>query len=94
MRAKLLPSMITTAAVSCLGGCYPTFLTSRPEAQIIVTRESGAPLEAPEGIDLTRYFYSEPDEGACFFDTKYTMRSWVDQPPAAFGPLTIVVGKR
>jgi len=268
MRAKLLPTTITTAAVFCLGGCYPTLLTSRPEARIVVTHESGAPLEgatvtlgtmewhgivgqntlenfltdregkvgfgaqhewatqlmlpdgdtryswslcfskpgfeaipmtqidfskpievtmypsevpsecewpqsgytprvklregrwievaggewqsnpgiammldqairpameasareqgvklhswsqyrfqyqtggknaaresyilihalcrAPEAVDLTQAFYSEPDEGACFFDTKYTLQSWADQPPPAFTPLAIVGDK-
>jgi hypothetical protein len=33
------------AAVFTLSGCYPSFLTSRPRAEILVTDESGAPLE-------------------------------------------------
>lgn len=41
-----LPAIVALAiAVSGLSGCYPTFLTSRPEAKIFVTDESGAPLE-------------------------------------------------
>jgi hypothetical protein len=42
---------------------------------------------APEEVDLTRDFYSEPDDGACFFDTKFTVQSWSDQPKASFSPL-------
>lgn len=44
MRAKLLPGFATTVAVFVLSGCYPSYLTSRPKAEIIVTDESGAPL--------------------------------------------------
>jgi len=43
-RANLLPGIATIAAAFILGGCYPTLLTSRPRARIIVTDESGAPL--------------------------------------------------
>jgi hypothetical protein len=48
---------------------------------------------APEGLDLTRAFYSEPDGGSCFFETKYTRQVWADQPKPSFGPLRIVAGK-
>jgi hypothetical protein len=44
-RANLLPGIATTVATIILGGCYPSSLTSRPEAKINVTDESGAPLE-------------------------------------------------
>lgn len=44
-RVNLLHGIATTVAVALLSGCYPSFLTSRPEAQIIVTDEAGAPLE-------------------------------------------------
>jgi hypothetical protein len=44
MRAKLLPGFTTTVAVFVLSGCYPSYFTSRPKAEIIVTDESGAPL--------------------------------------------------
>ena len=43
--ANLLPGIATTVAVATLSGCYPSILTSRPKAEIIVTDESGAPLE-------------------------------------------------
>ena len=36
--------MPTIVAVFILSGCYPSLLTSQPEAEIIVTDESGAPL--------------------------------------------------
>jgi len=42
-RANLLPGIATVAAF-ILSGCYPSYLTSRPKAEIIVTDESGAPL--------------------------------------------------
>ena len=42
---NLLPRIVTSVAVTILSGCYPSFLTSRPEAEIIVTDETGAPLE-------------------------------------------------
>jgi hypothetical protein len=44
-RANLLTALATTVAVFTLSGCYPSLLTSRPKAKIIVTDESGAPLE-------------------------------------------------
>ena len=44
-RANLLPGIATTVAVFLLSGCYPSWLTSRPKARIIVTDESGAPIE-------------------------------------------------
>jgi hypothetical protein len=44
-RVHLLPGISTTVAVVFLSGCYPAYLTSRPEAEIIVTDESGAPLD-------------------------------------------------
>ena len=43
--ANLLPGIATIVAVVTLSGCFPSILTSRPEAEIIVTDESGAPLE-------------------------------------------------
>ena len=43
-RVNLLPGIATSVAVTIRSGCYPSFLTSRPEAEIIVTDESGAPL--------------------------------------------------
>jgi hypothetical protein len=33
-----------------LSGCYPSFLTSQPEARIVVTDEAGTPLE---GVTVT-----------------------------------------
>src|SRR5678810_719860 len=45
MRAKLLLRIPTAISIVSLSGCYPSFLTSRPEAEILVTDESGAPLE-------------------------------------------------
>jgi hypothetical protein len=47
---------------------------------------------APADFDLTRSFYSEPDDRACFFDTTYRSQSYTDQPKSAFGPLQIVAG--
>jgi len=44
---------------------------------------------APAGFDLTRMFYSEPDDSACFFDTTYTNQSYTDQPESSFSPLRI-----
>lgn len=44
-RANLLPQIVTIVAALILSGCYPSFLTSRPKAEIIVTDEAGAPLE-------------------------------------------------
>jgi hypothetical protein len=49
---------------------------------------------APADFDLEKSFYSEPDDGACYFDTTYTSQSYTDQPPSAFGPLEIVAGGR
>jgi hypothetical protein len=43
-RANLLPGIATTVAAGLLSGCLPSILTSRPEAEIVVTDESGAPL--------------------------------------------------
>src|SRR4051812_45336342 len=45
---------------------------------------------APAEVDLTRAFYSEPDQGTCYFDTRYTRQVWADQPKSSFGPLRIV----
>jgi hypothetical protein len=45
MRVMLLPIVAATIAVSFLSACYPSFLTSRPKAEIVVTDESGKPLE-------------------------------------------------
>jgi hypothetical protein len=44
-RVYLLARIAAAVSVGFLGGCYPTFLTSRPKAEIIVTDASGAPLE-------------------------------------------------
>jgi hypothetical protein len=49
---------------------------------------------APPQFDLTKAFYSEPDDSACFFDTTYTNQVYTDQPKSAFGPLQIVAGAR
>jgi hypothetical protein len=46
----------------------------------------------PAEFDLTKSFYSEPDDSACFFDTTYTHQVYTDQPKSAFGPLRIVTG--
>jgi len=43
--ANLLPGIATIVAVVTLSGCFPSILTSRPGAEIIVTDEFGAPLE-------------------------------------------------
>jgi hypothetical protein len=48
---------------------------------------------APADFDLTKSFYSEPDDRACFFDTTYTTQSYTDQPKPAFSPLQIVAGE-
>jgi hypothetical protein len=40
-----LSRIATIVAAVILSGCYPSFLTSRPKAKIIVTDEAGAPLE-------------------------------------------------
>jgi hypothetical protein len=48
---------------------------------------------APAGFDLTQSFYSEPDDGACFWDTTYTSQSYADQPESAFSPLQAVAGR-
>ena len=45
-RVNLLSRIVTPIAVTTLSGCYPSFLTSRPEAEIIVTDETGVPLES------------------------------------------------
>jgi hypothetical protein len=45
---------------------------------------------APADFDLTRSFFSEPDDTACFFDTTYTNQIYSDQPPSAFTPLRLV----
>jgi len=47
---------------------------------------------APAEFDLSKSFYSEPDDRACFFDTTYTSQSYTDQPKSAFSPLQIVAG--
>jgi hypothetical protein len=48
---------------------------------------------APAEFDLSKSFYSEPDDSACFFDTTYTNQSYADQPESAFGPLQVVAGR-
>ena len=48
---------------------------------------------APAEFDLSKSFFSEPDDRACFFDTTYTNQTYTDQPESAFGPLRIVVGR-
>jgi hypothetical protein len=44
---------------------------------------------APAGFDLSKSFYSERDDHACFFDTTYTSQSYTDQPKSAFSPLRL-----
>jgi hypothetical protein len=48
---------------------------------------------APATFDLSKSFYSEPDDSACFFDTTYTSQNYTDQPKPAFSPLQIVAGE-
>jgi hypothetical protein len=48
---------------------------------------------APADFDLTKSFYSEPDDRACFFDTTYTNQTYTDQPKSAFSPLHLVAGE-
>jgi hypothetical protein len=48
---------------------------------------------APADFDLSKSFYSEPDDRACFFDTTYTGQSYTDQPAPSFSPLQIVAGE-
>jgi hypothetical protein len=48
---------------------------------------------APAAFDLSKSFYSEPDDSACFFDTTYTSQNYTDQPKPAFSPLQIVAGE-
>jgi hypothetical protein len=48
---------------------------------------------APAEFDLTKAFYSEPDDRACFFDTTYTNQTYTDQPKSAFGPLQLSAGE-
>jgi hypothetical protein len=45
---------------------------------------------APADFDLTKAFYSEPDDGACYWDTTYTSQSYADQPKSAFAPLQTI----
>jgi hypothetical protein len=47
---------------------------------------------APADFDLSKSFYSEPDDRACFFDTTYTNQVYGDQAKSAFSPLRIVAG--
>ena len=44
---------------------------------------------APASFDLAKSFYSESDDTACFFETTYTPRSYVDQPEASFSSLQV-----
>lgn len=44
MQARQIPVLAAALTVIGLTGCYPSFLTSRPEAEIYVTDEAGAPL--------------------------------------------------
>ena len=48
---------------------------------------------APADFDLTKSFYSEPDDSACFWDTTYTSQTYADQPKSAFAPLQAVAGR-
>ena len=48
---------------------------------------------APAEFDLSKSFFSEPDDRACFFDTTYTNQTYTDQPKSAFSPLQIVPGQ-
>lgn len=48
---------------------------------------------APADFDLSKSFYSEPDDRACFFDTIYTIQIYTDQPKSAFSALQIVAGE-
>lgn len=48
---------------------------------------------APADFDLTKSFYSEPNDGACFWATTYTSQSYADQPRSAFGPLQVIDGR-
>ena len=48
---------------------------------------------APADFDLSKAFYSEPDDRACFFDTTYTNQIYTDQPKSSFSPLQIVSGE-
>lgn len=45
MGTRLLTAAAILAMAGLLVGCFPSFLTSRPEAEIFVTNESGAPIE-------------------------------------------------
>jgi hypothetical protein len=45
---------------------------------------------APADFDLTKGFYSEPDDRACFFDTTYVSQGYTDQPKPRFEPLRLV----
>lgn len=47
---------------------------------------------APTDFDLSKAFYSEPDDRACFFETTYTIQVYTDQPESAFSPLQVVGG--
>jgi hypothetical protein len=48
---------------------------------------------APADFDLTREFFSEPDDGACFFDTTYVNQGYADQPQSHFEPLQMAAAK-
>lgn len=48
---------------------------------------------APADFDLTKAFFSEPDDSACFFDTTYVSQGYTDQPKSHFEPLQVVAAK-
>jgi hypothetical protein len=91
MRAKLLTRIVATLAIFPLAGCFPSFLTSRPEAEIIVTDESGQPLEGAKvtlgtterhgpGGRLTQEDFLTDVKGRVEFDAKYTWKTQVMLP--------------
>src|SRR6185503_1287081 len=91
MRAKLLLRIPTAISIVSLSGCYPSFLTSRPEAEILVTDESGAPLEGAKvtlgtmerhgvGGRMTQADFLADSRGKGAFDQEYEWHTQVMLP--------------
>jgi len=91
MRAKLLLRIPTAISIVSLSGCYPSFLTSRPEAEILVTDESGAPLEGAKvtlgtmerhgvGGRMTQADFLADSRGKVAFDQEYEWHTQVMLP--------------
>lgn len=68
---------------------YQRLSTSIRDSRVFVH----AICRAPADFDLSKSFYSEPDDRACYFDTTFTNQIYTDQPESAFGPLQIVASE-